>query len=93
MNKKELAKVYSKISREKLSIKKGLKEIEIFLETVEDALEKEGEVVFINKGIFEILKRKARNISNPTTREKMTIYPKKIVKFRVSKNLWKEKRD
>ena len=35
------------------------------------------------------MERKPRIISNPSTRELMKIYPKKTVKFRVSKNVMK----
>ena len=48
-------------------------------------------VTFVNIGIFEILERKPRLVSNPSTREIMKIYPKKVVRFRASKNLIKQK--
>ena len=90
MNKRELAKVYSEMSKGEISERKALKEIDIFLETLEEALLIDGEVKFTKVGVFEILIRKPRVIANPITKELMTIYPKKTVKFRVAKNIYNE---
>lgn len=87
MNRRRLAKLYREMSLEKLSITEAMKEIEEFLETVKEAIAIDGEVSFPKRGVFEILTRKPRVISNPVTRERMRVYPKKIVKFRVSKNI------
>lgn len=87
MNKKELAKIYKEVSNGEISARKAAKKINIFLETLQEALQIDGTVVFINRGIFEIKERNSRTISNPVTRERMNIYPKKTVKFRVSKNM------
>lgn len=89
MNKKELAQVYKRINTDNITIKKGIQEIEIFLETLKEALMMNKKVKFLEKGVFEIVERKSKVISNPSTRELMKIYPPKIVKFRVSKNLLK----
>ena len=89
MNKRELAKVYSEISKGEISARKALKEIDTFLETIQEALYEDDLVVFRNIGIFEVRERKPRTISNPATRESMKIYPRKTVKFRVSKNIIK----
>lgn len=87
MNKKELAKIYKEVSNGEISARKAVKKINIFLETLQEALQIDGTVVFINRGIFEIKERNSRIISNPVTRERMNIHPKKTVKFRVSKNM------
>ena len=89
MNKRELAKVYSEVSKGEISVRKALKEIEVFLETMQEALEKSHSLMFRNIGIFEVIERKSRIIANPVTRELMKIYPKKIVKFRVFKSIVK----
>ncbi len=89
MNKKELAKIYSEISEEKISVVQALKEIDTFLETVQEALIINKKIKLAKKGTFEILEKKPRIISNPATRELMKIYPKKTVKFRVSKKIEK----
>ncbi|HJH07364.1 MULTISPECIES: HU family DNA-binding protein [Fusobacterium] len=93
MNKRRFAKVYRDLSNEKIDINQALKEIENFLKTIEEALIADGKIKFIEKGTFEILERKPRIISNPLTRELMTIYPKKSVKFTSSKKLNKKEAD
>ena len=89
MNKKELAKIYSKISKNMINVKRAIEEIDVFLETVQEALLVDGKVKFIKRGTFEVLKKKARIISNPSTRGLMKIYPKKTIKFKISKELIK----
>ena len=89
MNKMELAKLYIKVSKSEISIKKALEEIDIFLKTMQEALIISGKVKFMKKGTFEVLKKEPRIISNPSTRELMKIYPKKVVRFRASKNIMK----
>lgn len=85
MNKKSLAKLYREMNSKTLTVNESIKEIDIFLETLEEALLIDGEVKFTKVGVFEILIRKPRVIANPITKELMTIYPKKTVKFRISK--------
>ena len=89
MNKRELAKVYSEVSKGEISARKALKEIDTFLETMQEALQKSHSLMFRNIGIFEVKERKPRIISNPVTKEFMKIYPRKTVKFRESKNIFK----
>ena len=89
MNKRELTKVYREMSKEEISLSKAQKEIEIFLETVQEALQKSHSIMFRNIGIFEVKERKARIIANPVNKEPMKIYPRKTVKFRESKNMMK----
>ena len=89
MNKMELAKLYIKASKSEISIKKAVEEIDIFLETMQEALAISGKVKFIKKGTFEVLKKEPRIVSNPSTRELMKIYPRKVVRFRASKNIMK----
>jgi len=85
MNKRSLAKLYREMNSKTLTVNESIKEIDIFLETLEEALLIDGEVKFTKVGVFEILIRKPRVIANPITKELMTIYPKKTVKFRISK--------
>ena len=89
MNKRELAKLYSTVSQGNVSIKAALEEIDIFTQTLQEALMKYDSVTFVNRGILEVLERKPRLVSNPSTRELMKIYPKKVVRFRASKNIMK----
>ncbi|CAK7042143.1 MULTISPECIES: HU family DNA-binding protein [Fusobacterium] len=89
MNKRELAKLYSTASQGNVSIKAALEEIDIFTQTLQEALMKYDSVTFVNRGILEVLERKPRLVSNLSTRELMKIYPKKVVRFRASKNIMK----
>ncbi len=82
-----MAKLYVKMSPEKLSTADAVEEITEFLETVKEAIALDGEVRFPKRGAFEILTRKPRVVANPVTRERMTVYSKKIVKFRASKKI------
>ena len=45
---------------------------------MEEALLKDKKVKFAGKGIFEIVERKPRTVSNPVTKELMKTYPLKI---------------
>ncbi|AVQ26711.1 HU family DNA-binding protein [Fusobacterium ulcerans] len=87
MNKKEMAKLYQKMTSEKISIMEAKEEIEEFLETVKEAIALDGEVRFPKRGAFEILTRQPRLVANPITKEQMKIYPKKTVRFRASKKM------
>ena len=87
MNKREFAKTYRKISPYNAIIEVVLTDIDIFLETLREALQIEGEVKFIRRGSFEVISRQPRVVANPVTREKMEIYPKKTVRFRASKKI------
>ena len=87
MNKREMAKLYIKMSPYDATIETVLTDVDIFLETLKEALQIEGKVKFVKRGTFEVISRKPRVISNPVTRERMTVYPKKIVRFRASKKI------
>ncbi|EES63448.2 DNA-binding protein HU [Fusobacterium varium ATCC 27725] len=89
LNKKELAKVYNIVSQGKISRKAALEEINIFTQTLQEALCKYNSVKFINRGTFEVIKRKPKVVSNPSTRELMKISLGKVVRFRASKNIIK----
>lgn len=90
VNKKRLSRIYQEISRKTITLSKAEKDIELFLTVLEEALLKDKKVKFAGKGIFEIVERKPRIVSNPVTRELMKIYPLKIVKFKMSKKLTME---
>ena len=71
MNRREMAKLYSEMSPDRLSIIKAEDEINEFLETVKEGIAIDGEVRFHKRGIFEILARKPRVVANPVTREQI----------------------
>lgn len=85
MNKSQLAELYRRETDGEISKLKALKEIDDFMETLNEALMTDGKVKFHEKATFEVLERKPRVISNPATRERLEIYPKKTVKFKLSK--------
>lgn len=85
MDKKSFAKTYSVLSQETVTVKDSLKNVNEFLRILEKALLIDGKIKLVKKGVFEIVERKPRKISNPQTREKMEIYPRKTVKLRTSK--------
>lgn len=85
MNKRSFAKVYSTMSKENITVKDSLKNIDEFLRILEKALLIDGKVKLVEKGVFEVIEKKPRKISNPQTREKIEIYPRKNIRFRVSK--------
>ena len=58
-----------------------------FLETVEESLAAGEPVAFVGWGKWEVIKREAREVRNPQTGDKMKVAAKKVVKFRVGKNL------
>lgn len=87
MDKKNFINLYSQLSETKLYKQDAVKDVEILLETVTELLEKGETVKFLNVGSFTILERKPRVISNPATRERMEIYPKKTIKFTPSKKI------
>ncbi|BBA51189.1 putative DNA-binding protein [Fusobacterium varium] len=89
MNKKEFIKLYRSVYGENITVKESLEDIDIFLKTVEQVLKENGKVKFTKRGVFEVIDRKPRNISNPSTREIMTIYPQKTIRFRITKNIAK----
>ena len=85
MDKKSFAKVYSALSKENITVKDSLKNIDEFLRILEKALLIDGQVKLVEKGVFEVIEKKPRKISNPQTREKIEIHPRKNLRLRVSK--------
>ena len=52
------------MNKNNIDINQATKEIEIFLETLEEALVKYGKVKFVERGTFEIMERKPRISKN-----------------------------
>lgn len=91
MNRKEFYDVYRKLDKtenQRRDLKEIEKEIEIFFRCIEEGISLDGEVQFRNKGSFKLIDRKEKIVSNPSTRERMTIYPGKTIKFKSSKNFY-----
>lgn len=87
MDKKKFINLYSELSEIKLYKQEAVEDVETFFKVVTEFLAKGETVKFLNVGSFSILERKPRVISNPATRERMKIYPKKTVKFIPSKKI------
>ena len=85
MTKKEFIELYAE--KGNISKKEAEKNINIFLESVEEALVKGEEVSFVGWGKWEVLERASRDVRNPRTQEMMKIAPKKVVKFKAGKLL------
>ena len=62
MDKKSFINLYSKLSEKKMYKQEASKDVEVFLETVTELLEKGETVKFLNVGSFSILERKPRVI-------------------------------
>lgn len=85
MTKKEFIDLFAKTGD--YTKKDAEKAVNLFLNLVEENLIKEIPVSFIGWGKFEITKRASRTIRNPQTGKNMKINEKKVIKFRVGKNL------
>lgn len=58
-----------------------------FMATITDTMKKEDKVTLIGFGTFSVNKRPARTCRNPQTGKEMKVPAKKVVKFKVGKNL------
>ena len=85
MTKQDVVKEVAK--KTQITQKKAEGVVNAFLEVIDESL-KGGEVVsFIGFGSFSVSNRSAREGINPTTKKRITIPAKKVVKFKVGKKL------
>lgn len=68
MNKKDFARIYLKISKENIALNQAIQEVNSFLETVKEALIRDGKIKFIGRGTFDILKKNKNNIKSSNQR-------------------------
>jgi DNA-binding protein HU-beta len=61
--------------------------VDEFINTLAEGLRKENKVNVAGLGIFSVRDRKARMARNPKTGETVHVPAKKVVKFRVSKDM------
>lgn len=85
MTKKEFVELYA--TKGDLSKKEAEKYINLFLDSVEEALIDGKEVSFVGWGKWEVVDRAPREVRNPQTQEIMKIEGKKVVKFKTGKLL------
>jgi DNA-binding protein HU-beta len=85
MNKNKLTAL---MSTQLKSTKTECKEyIDAFIAAVKKSLKKNGSVCLTGFGTLRVVKRKSRKGVNPSTKMKMTIPAKSVVKFKASQHL------
>lgn len=86
MKKREFAELF--MAKANLRSKEEAKrQVELFIETMKEALTQEEILVFRGLGTFERKETKRKEGRNPRTGEVIKIVPKKYIKFRVGKDL------
>lgn len=86
MKKKEFAELF--MAKANLRSKEEAKrQVELFIETMKEALEKDDVLIFRGLGTFERRETKRKEGRNPRTGEAIKITPKKYIKFKVGKDL------
>ncbi|MDP0488751.1 MAG: HU family DNA-binding protein [Fusobacterium sp. JB021] len=86
MKKKEFAELFM-VKAELKSKEEAKRQVELFIETMKDALEADEVLIFRGLGTFERRTTKRKEGRNPRTGESIKITPKKYIKFRVGKDL------
>ena len=86
MVKKEFAELWMK-NANLASMVESKRQVELFIETLKEALEKNEVLVFRGLGTFERRETKRKEGRNPRTGEAIKISPKKYIKFKVGKDL------
>lgn len=85
MTKKEFIELYAKNGS--MSKKDAEKNINLFLDSIQEALITDSEVGFVGWGKWEVQDKAARKVRNPRTKEIMTIEARKVIKFKPGKLL------
>lgn len=83
MTKSGIAREVSKLMADK---KQAIMLVDKIFKLIKDSLKKDEKVMISGFGTFKIKNRREKNYYNPKTREKITLPPKKAVKFKASKN-------
>jgi DNA-binding protein HU-beta len=82
------AELIAQISKETNVTKKGVDAVlKSLIESVQQALKKDGQIRLDGLGTFKVVQRKARTGVNPQTKAKMKIPAKKAPAFRPAKAL------
>ncbi len=87
MNKSDI--IYKMTLDAKISKKQAQEALDSFINTTMDCLKKDDKVIIAGFGTFSIQAKKARIGRNPKTGETVNIPAKKVVKFKVGKELSK----
>ena len=86
MVKKEFAELWMK-NANLASMEESKRQVELFIETMKEALTQEEVLIFRGLGTFERRETKRKEGRNPRTGEAIKITPKKYIKFKVGKDL------
>ena len=89
MNKKELAAVVAQ--KKGISLKDAEVALDGVLETIAEAVCRAESVVLVGFGSFSVKERAARTGYNPSTKEKMLVPARRVVKVKAGANLNKLK--
>jgi len=82
------AEIVAQIAKKTNVTKKGVETVlKSLIESVQQALKKDGEIRLDGLGTFRVIERKARTGINPQTKAKMRIPAKKAPAFRAAKAL------
>ncbi len=85
MKKEDLIKTLSE--KAGINRKQAQEFIEAFVESMIEGIKRDGRVLLVGFGTFEVVERKGRKGVNPRTGERIEIPPKKVVRFRSGKLL------
>ena len=86
MVKKEFAELFME-KADLRSLEEAKRQVEIFIETMKEALEKNEVLIFRGLGTFERRETKRKEGRNPRTGEAIKMKPKKYIKFKVGSDL------
>ncbi len=86
MVKKEFAELFME-KADLRSLEEAKRQVELFVETMKEALEKDEILIFRGLGTFERRETKRKEGRNPRTGEPVQMTPKKYIKFKVGKDL------
>lgn len=86
MKKIEFVEIYMK-NANVLFKEEAKRQVEVFIESLKEALTKDDTLVIRGLGTFEIRETKRREGRNPRTGEAVQCTPKKYIKFRVGRDL------
>ena len=85
-----IKKEFAELLMEKADLKsfeEAKRQVEIFIETMKEALEKNEVLIFRGLGTFERRETKRKEGRNPRTGETIKMRPRKYIKFKVGSDL------
>ncbi|MDU1912411.1 HU family DNA-binding protein [Fusobacterium sp.] len=85
MDKLHFIKKYKENHEKRITNANAKKDVDVLLDLIEKNIVDAGNIKFKEVGTFSLLRRRPRVISNPKTKERMTIHPLAVVKFTPTK--------